>query len=146
MGESIKKHGFVLEQVQSSVPPTAHWSLLPLATQMFVVAQTVSPSYMELFVIYIVCKGILITGHEASRRSECKGPRIHSHGTRMRQGGQSYARPPLPPGKFPRYSFYRRLSGPQDQSGHEGVKKNLDPSDTRHRTRAVQPAAKRLAA
>ena len=27
-----------------------------------------------------------------------------------------------------RYSFYRRLSGPQDQSGQEGVKKNLHPS------------------
>ena len=25
---------------------------------------------------------------------------------------------------------YRRLSGPQDQSGHEGAKKNLHPSDT----------------
>ena len=30
----------------------------------------------------------------------------------------------------PWYSFYRRLSGLQDQSGHEGVKKNLHPSDT----------------
>ena len=50
------------------------------------------------------------------------------------------------PGEIPRYSFYRRLSGPQGQSGHEGVKKNLHPSETRDRTRAVQPAAKRLAA
>ena len=31
------------------------------------------------------------------------------------------------PGEIPRYSFYRRLSGPQGQSGHEGVKKNLHP-------------------
>ena len=45
-----------------------------------------------------------------------------------------------PRGK-PRYSFYRRLSGPQDQSGHEGVKKNLHTSETRDRTRAVQPVA-----
>ena len=52
----------------------------------------------------------------------------------------------LYPGEIPRYSFYRRLSGPQGKSGHEGVKKNLHPSDTRDRTRAVQPAAKRLAA
>ena len=52
----------------------------------------------------------------------------------------------LTPGEIPRYSFYRRLSEPQDQSGHEGVKKNLHPSDTRDRTRAVQPVAKRLAA
>ena len=50
------------------------------------------------------------------------------------------------PGEIPRYSFYRRLSGPQGQSGHEGVKKNLRPSDTRDRTRADQPVAKRLAA
>ena len=28
----------------------------------------------------------------------CKGPQIHSHGTRRRQGGQSYARPPVPRG------------------------------------------------
>ena len=28
---------------------------------------------------------------------------------------------------YPRYSFYRRLSGPQDQSGHEGVKKKKAP-------------------
>ena len=38
-----------------------------------------------------------------------------------------------------RYSFDRRLSGPQNQSGHEDVKKNLHPSDTRDRTRAIQP-------
>ena len=56
---------------------------------------------------------------------------------------QSYARPSLPPGK-PRYSFFRRFSGPQVQSGHEEVKKNLHPSDTRGRIRAVQPVAKRL--
>ena len=46
----------------------------------------------------------------------------------------------------PQYSFYRRLSGPQDQSGYEEVKKTLHPSDTRDRTRVVQPIAKRLAA
>ena len=38
------------------------------------------------------------------------------------------------------------IGGPQDQSGHEGVKKNLHPSDNRDRTRAVQPLAQRLAA
>ena len=48
----------------------------------------------------------------------------------------------LYPEESPRYSFYRRLSGPQDQSGHEGAQKNLHPSDTR----AVQPVAQRLAA
>ena len=50
------------------------------------------------------------------------------------------------PGEIPQYSFYRRLSEPQGQSGHEGVKKNLHSSYTRDRTRAVQPVAKRLAA
>ena len=49
------------------------------------------------------------------------------------------------PKQSPRYSFYRRLSGPQDQSGHKGAKKNLHPSNTRDWTRAVQPVAKRLA-
>ena len=49
----------------------------------------------------------------------------------------------LYPEEIPRYSFYWRLSGPQGQSGREGVKKNLHPSDTQDRTRAVQPAAKR---
>ena len=33
----------------------------------------------------------------------------------------------LYPGEIPRYSFYRRLTGPQGQSGHEGMKKNLQP-------------------
>ena len=52
------------------------------------------------------------------------------------------ARPTLghlyPRGK-PSVLIYRRQSGPQDQSGHEGVKKNLYPSDTR----AIHPIAKR---
>ena len=37
----------------------------------------------------------------------------------------------LYPEEEPWYSFYRRQSGPQDQSGHEGVKKTLHPSDTK---------------
>ena len=52
----------------------------------------------------------------------------------------------LYPGEGHLYSFYRRLSGPHDQLGHEGVKKNLHPSDTRDRTWAVQAVAKHLAA
>ena len=35
------------------------------------------------------------------------------------------------PGEGPRSSFYRRLSGPQGQSRHIGVKKNLPLFDTR---------------
>ena len=48
------------------------------------------------------------------------------------------------PGKVLRYSFYRKLSEPQDQSEHEGVKRNLHPFYTRDRTRVVQPVTKRL--
>ena len=48
-------------------------------------------------------------------------------------------------GESLRQSFYMRLSGSQDQSGHERVKENLHlSSDTRDRTLAVQPVAKRL--
>ena len=43
----------------------------------------------------------------------CKGPHIHSHCTRE-------ASPTLGcPGETSRYSFYRRLNGPQDPSEHE---------------------------
>ena len=57
--------------------------------------------------------------------------RVHIYtATALRRG--RVASPKLgclyPRGK-PQYSFYRRLSGPQDQSGHEEVKKNLQPSD-----------------
>ena len=51
---------------------------------------------------------------------------------------------------YPRRRFpvfiYKRLSGPQDESGQEGVNKNLHPSDSRDRTWTVQPVAKRPAA
>ena len=50
----------------------------------------------------------------------------------------------LYPGKAPT-SYYRRLSGPQDQSGYEGVKNNLRSSVTQDRTRIVQSIGKRLA-
>ena len=46
------------------------------------------------------------------------------------------------PGERHWYSFYRTLSGPQDQSRHERVMKNLHPLDTR----ALHPLAKRHAA
>ena len=50
------------------------------------------------------------------------------------------------PREIPQYSFYRRLSGPQDQSRHEGIRKKFHPSGTWNCTWAVQPIAKRLAA
>ena len=43
------------------------------------------------------------------------------------------------PRESPWYSFYRRLSGPQDQSGDEGVKKSLHLFDIRDRIHAVLP-------
>ena len=40
------------------------------------------------------------------------------------------------------YSFYRRLSEPHDQSGHEKAKKKIS---TPSNTQAIQPVAKHLA-
>ena len=76
----------------------------------------------------------------------CKGPHIF---TAKAQGRGRVARPMvgrLYPGKTPS-SFYRRLSGHQDLSGHEGVKKNLHTS-ARHSgsNSAVQHVAQRFAA
>ena len=74
--------------------------------------------------------------------------RVHIY-TAMELGRGRVASPTLgrfTPGEISRYSFYRRLSGPQDQSGHGGVKENLHPSDIRDRTRALQPVVKLLAA
>ena len=50
--------------------------------------------------------------------------------------GDVDARQPLLPEKSPGPHF-RRLGGTQDQSGYEGVKKNLHSSDIRYRTRAL---------
>ena len=72
----------------------------------------------------------------------CKGPHIHSHGT-DEVGWLVLRSAAFTPGEIPGTHF---IGGPQDQSGHEGVKKNLHPSDSRDRTRAVQPVAQRLAA
>ena len=49
----------------------------------------------------------------------------------------------LYPRESPWYSFYRRLSGPQDMKKRRKIS---TPSETRDRTRAVQPVAQRLAA
>ena len=74
----------------------------------------------------------------------CKGAHTYVY-TAMALGKCRVASPTL--GRlYPWYSYYSRLSGPQKQSGYEGVKKNLHPSDTRDRTRAVEPVVKRLAA
>ena len=38
-------------------------------------------------------------------------------------------------------THFMRVSEPQDQPGHEGVKKNVDPSETQDRTQAIKPLA-----
>ena len=79
---------------------------------------------------------------KSHRGCGCKGPHIHSHSTRVASHmiGHLYTR-----GK-PTVLIFRRLSGPQDQSGQEGVKKNLHHSDTQDQTWAVQPVGKHLVA
>ena len=71
----------------------------------------------------------------------CKGSHRLYTATALGRGSLS-----LPPRKTLGTHFYRRLSRSQNQSGHEGVEKIFQPSDTRDRTRAIQPVAKRLAA
>ena len=48
------------------------------------------------------------------------------------------------PLESPKYSFRKRLSEPQDQSGHVRGMENLHPTATRERTLTVQPVAKHL--
>ena len=73
----------------------------------------------------------------------CKGQHIYTATALGRGTVSSFTLGRLYPRGKPRYSFHRRLSEPQDQSGPEGVKKNPT-SDTRERTRAVQPISKCL--
>ena len=86
-------------------------------------------------------KGIPFTGHEGPREMWMQRS-TYSQPRHQEEVGQLVLRSAaFTPEESPRYSFYRRLSGPQDQSGHERAKKNLHPSDTW----AVQPVAQRLA-
>ena len=61
----------------------------------------------------------------------CKGPYMCNHDTRPHSAIFTLGKP--------RCSFCRKLSEPQDQSEHEGVKKYFQPSSTRDRIWAVQP-------
>jgi hypothetical protein len=49
----------------------------------------------------------------------------------MEVSGQLHALAALPPGKSPRYPFYRRLGGPQSRSGRYGKVKICYPTETR---------------
>jgi hypothetical protein len=59
--------------------------------------------------------------------------------------GQLHAPAALPPGKSPRYPFYRRLGGAQSRSGRYGEVNIFDPTGTRTPAPplVVQPVARR---
>ena len=70
-------------------------------------------------------KGIPIIGHEGPRGMWMQGTHTYVY-TAMALGKCRMASPTL--GRlYPRDSFYSRLSGPQEQSGYEGVKKISTP-------------------
>jgi hypothetical protein len=54
--------------------------------------------------------------------------------------GQLHAPAALPPGKSPRYPFYRRLGGPQSRSGRYGEVKMFYPTGTRTPAPPGRPA------
>ena len=62
---------------------------------------------------------------KAHGRCGCKGVHTYVY-TAMALGKGRMASPTL--GRlYPRYSFYSRLSGPQEQSGYQGLKKISTP-------------------
>ena len=71
-------------------------------------------------------KGIPITGHSGPGHVDA---RVHIYrATVLEEVGWIVIRSAAStPGGSPWYSFYRRVSGPQDQSGYEGMKENLPP-------------------
>ena len=89
-------------------------------------------------------KGIPMAGHESPRGMWTQG--LTCRPTKPQVRWLAVRSAVFNSGESHRYTFYRTLSVPQDQSGDEGVKKNLHPSDTRDRNRVVQPELKRLAA
>ena len=91
-------------------------------------------------------KGIPITGNEDPWGMWMQGSTYSQPRHEDEVGWLVLRSAVLTAGEIPRYSFYRRSSGPQGGSGQEGVKKNLHPSDTRDRTRALQPVVNCLAA
>ena len=70
----------------------------------------------------------LCTGRTAHRGSRGIALPFHDHGTRRGWGVSVTPRPLFTPGKT-RYPLYRRLGGPQDQSGQ--VQKNSPPTGIR---------------
>ena len=81
-------------------------------------------------------KDIPIICHEDPRGCGCKG--AHTYVYTATALGKCRVASPTPGRLYPRYSYYNRLSGLQEQSGYEGVKKISTPP-------APGPVAKRLA-
>ena len=87
---------------------------------------------------WLLGRGIPSTGHEVSLEMWLQGS-TYAQPRHLEEVGWLVLRSAaFSPGENPRCSLYRRLSELQDQSGHEAVKKNLYPSDSRVRTRVVQ--------
>ena len=82
------------------------------------------------------------TGCMAHRGSRGLALPFHDHGTRRGEGSASHPGRSLPPGKT-QYPLYRRLGGPQGQSGQ--VQKNLAPP-LGFDPRTIQPVASRYTA
>ena len=99
------------------------------------VALVISILHEKLCFKYLKGNGVPITGHEGPRKCGFKGPHIHRHG-RDRVACPAFGR------LYLRYSFYSRLSRPQEQSGYEGKKKNFHP--LRHPRSNMDPPARGL--
>ena len=72
-------------------------------------------------------KGIPITGHEGPRGMWMQGSTYSQPRQKDEEGWLVLRSTAFTPGEIYRYSFYRRLSGPQDQSGHERCEEKSPP-------------------
>jgi hypothetical protein len=89
----------------------------------------------SVFCVLFVCKCVLYYCHRVSTQFQLK----INNNNNMGVGGQLHAPAALPPGKT-RYRLYRRLGGPQSQSGREW---NISPHRTGIRS-PYRPARSRL--
>ena len=135
--------GMKLEQQENSHKnpkiPTLITTITPLATPRVELGTPVGTNEQ-------MGKGISIIGHKDPRGIWMQGSTYRQPRHYEEAGWLIPTLGRLYPRGRPRYEFYWRLSGPQDQSGHEGAKKNLHPCNTRDRTRLIKPVAKHLAA
>ena len=80
-----------------------------------------------IIIIIIVKKGIPITGHEGPGGMWMQGSTYSQSWHQDEVGWLVLRSAAFTPGEIPRYSVYRRLSGPQEQSVYKGVKKISTP-------------------